>query len=65
MKVFDFHSMDGHAARLEFLCGNPGAKIYAGNAVIPAYYSDEIREIYKEALSGKNANVFSRSLISA
>lgn len=45
-------------AFLEFLCGNPGAKIYAGNAVIPAYYSDEIREIYKEALRGKNANVF-------
>lgn len=45
-------------AFLEFLCGNPGAKIYAGNAVIPAYYSDEIREIYKEALSGKNTRVF-------
>ena len=45
-------------AFLEFLCGNPGAKIYAGNAVIPAYYSDEIREIYKESLSGKNTKVF-------
>lgn len=45
-------------AFLEFLCGNPGAKIYASNAVIPAYYSDEIREIYEEALSGKNARVF-------
>lgn len=45
-------------AFLEFLCGNPGARIYAGNGVIPAYYSDEIRSIYEEALSGKNARVF-------
>lgn len=45
-------------AFLEFLCGNPGARIYASSAVIPAYYSDEIREIYEEALSGKNARVF-------
>lgn len=45
-------------AFLEFLCGNPGARIYAGDGVIPAYYSDEIRSIYEEALSGKNARVF-------
>lgn len=45
-------------AFLEFLCGNPGARIYASKAVIPAYYSDELRSIYEEALSGKNASVF-------
>lgn len=48
-------------AFLEFLCGNPGARIYAGDGVIPAYYSDEIRSIYEEALSEKNARVFLES----
>lgn len=45
-------------AFLEFLCGEQGAKIYARNAIIPAYSNEEILEIYVDAAGTEQAAVF-------
>lgn len=45
-------------AFLEFSCGKQGAKIYARDAIIPAYSDEEIRQIYEEALGRESAEVF-------
>ena len=43
---------------LTFLSGQQGAEIYARNAVIPAFSSDEIVEIYAEASGTKHSDIF-------
>ncbi len=43
---------------LIFLCGKQGAEIYARNAVIPAYSSEEIRDIYGEASGTAHSDIF-------
>lgn len=43
---------------LTYLCGEEGAKIYARSAMISGYMNDEIQEIYKNTLPGKNTEVF-------
>ena len=45
-------------AFLEFSCGKQGARIYARDAIIPAYSDEEIRQIYEEALGRESAEVF-------
>ena len=45
-------------AFLEFSCGKQGAKIYARDAIIPAYSDAEIRQIYEETVDGESAKVF-------
>lgn len=46
---------------LSYLCGEEGAKLYAGSGIISGYINDEIRQIYQDSLPGKNANVFFES----
>lgn len=43
---------------LEFLCGEQGAKIYARDAIIPAYLNEEIRLLYEDAAGHREAGVF-------
>lgn len=45
-------------AFLEFSCGKQGARIYARDAIIPAYSDEEIRQIYEEALGRESSEVF-------
>ena len=46
---------------LSWLCGEDGAQIIAGSGNISGYMNDEIQEIYRDSLQGKNADVFSRA----
>lgn len=46
---------------LSYLCGEEGAKIYAGSGMISAYTNDEIADIYRRSMNGKNVDVFFRS----
>lgn len=46
---------------LSWLCGEEGAQIIAGSGNISGYMNDEIQEIYRDSLQGKNADVFFKS----
>ena len=46
---------------LSWLCGEGGAQIIAGSGNISGYMNDEIQEIYRDSLQGKNADVFFKS----
>lgn len=46
---------------LTYLCGEEGAKIYAGSGMISAYSNDEIIDIYRRNMKGKNVDVFFKS----
>lgn len=46
---------------LSWLCGEDGAQIIAGSGNISGYMNDEIQEIYRDSLQGKNADVFFKS----
>ena len=46
---------------LSWLCGEGGAQIIAGSGNISGYMDDEIREIYRDSLQGKNVDVFFKS----
>lgn len=46
---------------LSWLCGKEGAQIIAGSGMISGYMDDEIQEIYRDSLHGKNVDVFFKS----
>ena len=46
---------------LSWLCGKDGAQIIAGSGNISGYMDDEIQEIYRDSLQGKNVDVFFKS----
>ena len=46
---------------LSWLCGEGGAQIIAGSGNISGYMDDEIQEIYRDSLQGKNVDVFFKS----
>ncbi len=43
---------------VQFLCGEEGARIYAGNGIIHAYSNDEIRQLYLNAVGKESAAIF-------
>jgi multiple sugar transport system substrate-binding protein len=46
---------------LKFLCDKEGARIYARNGMIHAYYDDEIKKIYMSAVERESASIFFES----
>ena len=46
---------------LSYLCGEEGARMYAGSGIISGYTNDEIRQIYHDSAPEKNTNVFFES----
>ncbi|WP_165443916.1 extracellular solute-binding protein [Lachnoclostridium sp. Marseille-P6806] len=52
VEAFDF---------LLFLCGRPGAEIYANHAIIPAYSDDQIAVSYQKAAGHDSAHYFFES----
>ncbi len=43
---------------VRFLCGEEGARIYAGNGIIHAYSNDDIEQIYLNAVGKESASIF-------
>ena len=59
MKIVDYQ--EEAFEFLSWLCGEEGAQIIAGSGNISGYMNDEIQEIYRDSLQGKNADVFFKS----